>query len=74
TVWINPGWMDPVLNWKVTKWREAGEAETEIRRRIVAFRSPVNQAVAALVMTPLFGAIVAIFSTVWLNLRARRSA
>ena len=77
TIWINPGWVDTVLNWKVAKWRAAEVAEPEIRRQITAYRSmhsPVGSAVALLITTPLFGAIVGVFSTVWLNLRARRSA
>jgi hypothetical protein len=75
TLWINPGWVDTVLNWKVAKWRAAEIPETEIRRQITAYRymhSPVGRANALLVTTPLLGAIVGVFVTVWLNLRARR--
>jgi hypothetical protein len=77
SLWINPGWVDAVLNWKVAKWRAAGMAEAEIRQQITAYRwthGPIGSAVALLVSTPLFGAIIAIFATVWLNLRARRPA
>lgn len=74
--WINPGWADHLLEWKVAAWREAAMPETEIRERITAYRwthGPVGMLAAFAVGTPVIGAIAALFLTVWINLRRRRA-
>lgn len=76
TAFLNPGWVDTVLNWKVAHWRAAQESEEAIRRQITAYRrlhTPVGLAAGLLVSTPLLGGIIAVFLAVWLNLRARRA-
>lgn len=74
--WVNPGWVDHLLEWKVADWRAADVPETEIRERIRAFRwthGPTGMLAAFAVGLPVVGAIAAIFLTVWLNLRRRRA-
>lgn len=73
--WINPGWVDHLLEWKVAAWRAASVPEPEIRERITAFRwshGPTGMLAAFAVGMPVVGAIIALFLTVWLNLRRRR--
>ncbi|MBI2518485.1 MAG: DUF4199 domain-containing protein [Opitutae bacterium] len=76
TFFLNPGWVDTVLAWKVEHWRAAHETEESIRRQITSYRNlhaPVGLAASLLISTPLLGGILAVFLTVWLNLRARRA-
>ena len=35
---INPGWLDSVLDWKVARWRAQDMPETDIRRQITLYR------------------------------------
>lgn len=76
TLFINPAWVDTVLAWKVEHWRAAHEPEESIRRQITLYRSlhtPTGMAATLVISTPLLGGIIAVFLTVWLNLRARRA-
>lgn len=76
TRFINPAWVDTVLDWKVARWRAAQESEESIRQQIAAYRNlhtPAGMAAMLLLTTPLLGGILAIFLTVWLNLRAQRA-
>ena len=57
---INPGWIDNVLEWKVAQMRAAGLAEEAIRSEITVFRqanSPIGLIATTLVGTTLLGGL-----------------
>lgn len=72
TTFLNPHWIDTLLNWKVATLRTTGVTEEEIRSQIVAYRSmfsPAGLAVVSLVLYPLFGTIMGLLTSLWLNWR-----
>jgi drug/metabolite transporter (DMT)-like permease len=76
TRFLNPAWVDTVLDWKIARWRAARESEESIRQQIAAYRhrhTPAGMAAMLVITTPLLGGILAIFLIVWLNLRAQRA-
>jgi hypothetical protein len=73
---INPGWIDAALNWKVPQLRAAHVAETEIREYIRFYRE-ANSARGLLYSTlinwTLQGSMMALLLTFWFNWRGQKA-
>lgn len=73
---INPGWLDVALQWKVDRLRAAAVSEIKIREYITYFRE-MNTARGLLYSTllnwTLQGGLMAVLLTFWLNWRARKA-
>ena len=73
---INPGWLDHALNWKVAQLRSAQVPETEIRDQITFYRqanSPRGLLYSTLITWTLQGGFMALFLTIWLNWRNQKA-
>ncbi len=71
---INPGWLDHWLKWKVDQLRAAHVPETKIREQITFYRnanSPLGLLVSTLLYTTLLGGLMALFITFWLTWRGQ---
>ena len=71
---INPGWLDNALDWKVAQMRAQGGAETDIRKEITFYRranSPAGLIATTLVGMTLMGAIFSFGLTLLLRRRPR---
>ena len=72
---LNPGWVDLQLEWRVAQLRAAGTVEPDIQRKIVSLRyayGPVGLALTVPVFT-LVGAGFAALLTLWLNWRHKET-
>lgn len=75
--YLNPGWMDAALDWKVAQLRAVGVAETEIRKEIIFFRrahSPVGLVATTVVGMTVLGAIYSFGLTLLLRRKAPPAA
>jgi hypothetical protein len=75
-LFINPGWLDYALKWKVDQLRAAHVPETEIREQIIFYRnanSPLGLVVSTVLGSTLLGGLMSLFITFWLTWRARRA-
>lgn len=73
---INPGWLDNALDWKVAQMRAQGLAEPDIRRQITFSRqanSPAGLIATTLAGMTLMGAIFSLGLTLILRRRPRPS-
>lgn len=71
---INPGWLDNTLDWKVAQMRAQGLAEIDIRKEITFYRqanSPAGLIVTTLVGMTLMGAIFSLGLTLLLRRQPR---
>ncbi len=68
---INPGWLDYTLDWKVAQWRAQAVSEVEIRQNITFYRQANSP--AGLISTIVLGMTLmgGLFS-LWLTLVVRR--
>ena len=74
---INPGWLDHALAWKVEQLRAAKVPETEIREQITFYRQ-TNTArgllYSTLISWTLQGGFMALLLTLWLNWRGQKAS
>jgi hypothetical protein len=71
---INPGWVDDALDWKVSQMRAQGLAEAGIRKEIIFYRqinSPAGLLVTTLVGMTLLGTVLSLVVTLLLRGRSR---
>lgn len=72
---INPGWLDLALDWRVARLRTDGIAETAIREEIKLYRqlnSPVGCLISIVAGTTVMGGIFSLGLTLLLRRRPRR--
>ncbi|MBI3885605.1 MAG: DUF4199 family protein [Opitutae bacterium] len=68
---LNPGWVDLQLEWRVAELRAAGAPEAQIREKLVGLRAAFGPVGLALTI-PLYvlaGGAVSALLTLWLNWR-----
>jgi hypothetical protein len=71
---INPGWLDHALDWRVAQWRADGMAEVAIREQIRLYRQlngPLGCLVSLVAGTTVMGGIFAAGLTLLLRRRPR---
>ena len=69
---INPGWLDQTLEWKVARMRSESLPEAYIRQQIVTYRnahSPLGLIATRLAGMTLLGAAFSLGLTLWLRRR-----
>ena len=67
---VNPGWLDQTLEWKVARMRSESLPETYIRQQIVTYRnahSPLGLIATRLAGMTLLGAAFSLGLTLWLR-------
>ncbi len=72
---INPGWLDQALDWRVARLRAGGVAETAIREEIKVYRqlnSPVGCLISIVAGTTVMGGIFSAGLALLLRRRPRR--
>jgi hypothetical protein len=74
---INPGWLDYTLDWKVARWRGQGVAEIDIRRAITLYRqanSPGGLIATTVAGMTLLGGVFSLGLTFLVRRLSRESA
>lgn len=73
---INPGWLDAALKWKVAQLRADHLSEEAIRAQIALYRqlnSPGGMLIFTVLNWSLQGAVMSVFLTLWLKWQARKA-
>ena len=73
---INPGWLDHALEWKVAQLRAAHVPEVDIRQEINFYRktnTPVGLLLTTVGGTTLMGGIMTVLLTLWLTWRGEKA-
>lgn len=73
-LFINPGWLDHVLDWRVAQWRADGISEIDIRAQIKLYRQmngPVGDLLSLVGGTTVMGGIFSAGLTFLLRRRPR---